>query len=35
MGIVQPTFFLVRAFIMGLAAAAENLALRQQVAVFK
>ncbi len=36
MGIVQSTFFFVRAFIVGrAAAAAENLALRQQVAVFK
>ena len=36
MGIFQSIFFFLRAFIMGRAAAAvENLALRQQVAVFK
>jgi len=36
MGIVQSIFLFVRAFTMGRAAAAvENLALRQQVAVFK
>ena len=36
MGIVQSIFLFVRAFILGRAAAAiENLALRQQVAVFK
>ena len=36
MGIVQSIFLFFRAFIMGRAAAAiENLALRQQVAVFK
>ena len=36
MGIVQAIVLFVRAFIMGrAAAAAENLALRQQVAVFK
>jgi hypothetical protein len=36
MGIVQSIFLFLRAFIMGRAAAAvENLALRQQVAVFK
>ena len=36
MGIVQSIFLFLRAFIMGrAAAAAENLALRQQVAVFK
>ena len=36
MGIVQSIFLFVRAFIMGRAAAAvENLALRQQLAVFK
>ncbi len=36
MGIVQSIFLFLRAFIMGrVAAAVENLALRQQVAVFK
>ena len=36
MGIVQSIFLFLRAFIMGRAAAAvENLARRQQVAVFK
>ena len=36
MGIFQSVFLFLRAFIMGRAAAAvENLALRQQVAVFK
>ena len=36
MGIIQSLFLFLRAFIMGRAAAAmENLALRQQVAVFK
>jgi putative transposase len=36
MGIIQSVFLFLRAFIMGRAAAAfENLALRQQVAVFK
>jgi len=36
MGIVQSIFLFLRAFIIGRAAAAfENLALRQQVAVFK
>ncbi|MHC4405767.1 MAG: hydrogenase maturation nickel metallochaperone HypA/HybF [Planctomycetota bacterium] len=36
MGILQSLFLFLRAFIMGRAAAAvENLALRQQVAVFK
>lgn len=36
MGISQSIFLFIRAFIMGRAAAAvENLALRQQVAVFK
>ena len=36
MGIFQSIFLFLRAFIMGRAAAAvENLALRQQVAVFK
>jgi hypothetical protein len=36
MGIIQAIFLFLRAFIMGRAAAAvENLALRQQVAVFK
>jgi len=36
MGIVQSILLFVRAFILGRAAAAlENLALRQQVAVFK
>ena len=36
MGIIQSIFLLLRAFIMGRAAAAvENLALRQQVAGFK
>ena len=36
MGIIQSIFFFLRAFIMGRAAAAvENFALRQQVAVFK
>ncbi len=36
MGIVQSIFLFLRAFIMGRAATAvENLALRQQVAVFK
>ncbi len=36
MGIIQSIFLFLRAFIMGRAAAAvENLALRQQVAVFK
>ena len=36
MGILQSIFLFFRAFIMGRAAAAvENLALRQQVAVFK
>ncbi len=36
MGIVQSIFLFLRAFILGRAAAAfENLALRQQVAVFK
>ena len=36
MGIVQSIFLFVRAFIIGRAAAAfENLALRQQVTVFK
>ena len=36
MGIIQAIVLFVRAFIMGrAAAAAENLALRQQVAVYK
>ena len=36
MGIIQSIFLFLRAFILGRAAAAvENLALRQQVAVFK
>jgi putative transposase len=36
MGILQSVFFFLRAFLLGRAAAAlENLALRQQVAVFK
>ena len=36
MGVVQSIFLFLRAFIMGrTAAAVENLALRQQVAVFK
>ena len=36
MGIIQSIFLFLRAFIMGRAAAAvENLALRQQVAVLK
>ena len=36
MGIVQAIFLFLRAFILGRAATAvENLALRQQVAVFK
>ncbi len=36
MGIVQSIFLFLRAFILGrVAAAFENLALRQQVAVFK
>ena len=36
MGIIQSLFLFIRAFIMGRATAAvENLALRQQVAVFK
>jgi hypothetical protein len=36
MGIIQAIFLFLRAFILGRAATAiENLALRQQVAVFK
>ncbi len=36
MGVVQSIFLFLRAFILGRAAAAvENLALRQQLAVFK
>ena len=36
MGILQSIFFFLRAFVLGRAGAAfENLALRQQVAVFK
>ena len=36
MGILQAAFFFLRAFLLGRAAVAiENLALRQQLAVFK
>lgn len=36
MGIIQAIFFLIRAFLVShLSLAAENLALRQQLAVFK